>query len=232
MIDNLNNRYFDCPQGTRVLDVGAAEGRSAMALRSRGFQVTALEIDPTLVARFRANPESHGISIYEGSALDMPFADNSFERVLLLEVIEHIEETTMLLSEIHRVLKPGGVLCIGVPTGYTEIFYWKVHPRYAENATHVKIFSKRDLLDAVSGSGFIVELVEAQNLIPAISWLFHALLRSDSDHTGLILTHKWVDKVLDPFIRVWRNLPVLRATYRATAKHVGKSRYVYARKGS
>jgi SAM-dependent methyltransferase len=228
-LDNINPDHFVTQRGARILDIGSAAGDNAIGLKARGYSVTTLEIDPNLVARFRARPESEGIDIREGDATAMPYADDSFDGAILLEVIEHVPDTTRLLQEIKRVLKPGAILCIGVPTGYTEHIYWRLHPRYAENATHVHIFSREKLTAALNAAGFSVERIDTRNLLPAVSWMFHALLRSKSDHTGTIHEHHAVDRALGPMYRVWIRTPGLNRGLFWLQRHFGKSWYVYAR---
>jgi SAM-dependent methyltransferase len=50
-----------------------------------------------------------------GSALRLPVADNSFDTVLATEVMEHVPEPAYMLSEIFRILRPGGTLILSVP---------------------------------------------------------------------------------------------------------------------
>ena len=230
MIYNINTTIFPLKKGLSALDIGCAEGANSIELKKDGYNVSSIEIDPALVETFKAKPEAEGIDIRVGDALHMPYKDNSFDRAILIEVIEHITPTDELLQEISRVMKPGGILCIGVPTGYTENIYWRLHPKYASNATHVKIFSREDLIRHIGKNGFKIHTIETKNFVPAVSWFFHALLRSHSDHTGKIYNHLWIDSFFDRLFGAWSRTPGLRRVYGAMSRRVGKSWYFYCEK--
>ena len=110
----------------------------------------------------------------------------------MTEVLEHVPDPKAALIELHRVLRRGGVLCFSVPTSYTELVFWRLHPDYAENATHERIFTRPELERLIGLAGFEVIRWEGRNFLPAVSWVFHAVLRSNSDHTGAILEHRFV----------------------------------------
>lgn len=203
-----------------------------MALKQAGCKVSAIEIDRDLVKQFKMRPEAVGIDIWEGDAREMPFSDSTFDGAVLLEVIEHVPCTESLLREIHRVLKPGAMLCVAAPTSYTEKLYWRLHPHYAENATHLKIFEKGELRQLLQQAGFSSIAVQTRNLIPAVSWVVHALLRSRSDPTGSIHNHLWVDRCLRVVFGRWSQLPALNKGLSLAARYFGKSWYVYATKQS
>lgn len=90
----------------RVLDVGCGDGQIARALAATGCAVTG--IDPTRrnleVARERAG----GPEYIEGSATDLPFGDAHFDAVVACLVFEHIDDVDTAISEVSRVLRPGG----------------------------------------------------------------------------------------------------------------------------
>lgn len=230
MLDNIDRKLFPFRKGSHMLDIGSAKGDNSLVLKESGCKVSALEIDPNLVEIFKQRPEAKDIDIRLADARDMPFKDNSFDGAILIEVIEHVPGTEKLLSEIHRVLKPGGKLCIGVPTGYTEKIYWKLHPDYASNATHFTIFSKSQLTKLINDAGLRVIAIRTKNLEPAVAWMFHATLRSKSDHTGAIHEHLWVERMLGPIFAVWSKIPILNKGLGFISRYYGKSWYIYVEK--
>jgi SAM-dependent methyltransferase len=94
-----------------VLDVGAAQGRSIIALQRHGHR--AVGVEPWPEARVTAIElgERHGmeIEIRDGSAENLPFEDGTFDLVLATSVLEHVTDLQRTLGEIHRVLRPGGI---------------------------------------------------------------------------------------------------------------------------
>lgn len=87
-----------------ILDVGSADGPSVGWLRGRGHHV-ALDIDP------------RGLEPGDvcGSATELPFRDASFDVVAAFDVLEHCEPESAAVSEMARVLRPGGRLLLSVP---------------------------------------------------------------------------------------------------------------------
>ncbi|OGI47709.1 MAG: hypothetical protein A2151_03005 [Candidatus Muproteobacteria bacterium RBG_16_65_34] len=63
---------------------------------------------------------SRGADVLVGNHEEWPFADNTFDAVLCTQVMEHVDDVGRLLSEITRVLKPGGNLVLTVPFAYNE----------------------------------------------------------------------------------------------------------------
>lgn len=104
-------------EGARVLDVGAGIGGPARTLaRHRGAQVTA--VDPT--RRFcDLNEELTGrsglaanVTVVCADGRELPFGDGEFELAWTQAVWPSVEDKAALLAELHRVLEPGGRLCI------------------------------------------------------------------------------------------------------------------------
>lgn len=192
--------------------------------------MVALDVDRELLSVLRRNPLASGIATYQSDATQLPLRALSCDAAILIEVLEHIDDTESVLSEVCRVLKPHGLLRISIPTAFTERIYSRLHPSYNTNAGHLKVFDRHELVHILEESGFHVNSVLTTNFEPAISWVFHALLRSRADHTGKIYEHLWIDTILSFCFRVWRRIPVLRATYFAAQRRVGKSWYLYCEK--
>jgi SAM-dependent methyltransferase len=123
-----------------VLDVGSADGPSIGWLRGRGQQVS-LDIDPRGL-------DTGGVC---GSALALPFADDSFDVVAAFDVIEHCDPESAVLSELARVLTPQGRLLLSVPA-YT--WAWT---RFDDINGHYRRYTRRRAIDAVGAAGLTVD---------------------------------------------------------------------------
>ncbi len=101
-------RLARVPSGARVLDIGARDG-GLKAYLPDGVKYQGIEITPPT-----DNPEVMRHDISNG----IPFPDGSFDFVFIIEVMEHLPNPFGAMSEIHRVLAPGGTLILSVPNPY------------------------------------------------------------------------------------------------------------------
>ncbi len=128
--------------GAAILDVGCGLGDVLAALpasyRRYGVDYAAANVE------YVARRLGGGADIRRGSATSNPFDDESMDACLCLEVLEHLEDDAGALAEIHRVLRPGGVLIAAVP--YTH--YW---PQYLRLMGHYRHYN-RDSFGALLGS--------------------------------------------------------------------------------
>ncbi|MBV9256375.1 MAG: methyltransferase domain-containing protein [Actinobacteria bacterium] len=229
-MSNVVDAVSAWPTSAHVLDVGCATGDNTLALLGAGYRATGIEIDEQLVKTLRNRPGGERVPVCVGDGTAMPFPASTFDGAILIEVFEHVPEPGSLVAEIARVVGPGGRLTVAVPTGYTEAIYWRLHPRYAENATHVRRYRRNDVEAVLTASGFTVEQVTTRNFVPAVSWFFHSLLRSRSDHTGAIFDHLWIDRALRVVFGAWRRVPVARRGLDWLERRVGKSWYFHCAK--
>src|SRR3546814_18600443 len=65
-----------------------------------------------------------------GDALQLPFADSTFDRIIASEVLEHVSDDRQSLHEVFRVLKPGGTLAATVPSWLPEKICWALSDEY------------------------------------------------------------------------------------------------------
>lgn len=99
------------PAGLTVLDVGCGGGLLSERFAALGCQVTGLDRAAAGLVAARAHAEASGLRIdyQQGSAEQLPFADQQFDIVCCCDVLEHVDDVDAVLAEIARVLKPGGV---------------------------------------------------------------------------------------------------------------------------
>jgi SAM-dependent methyltransferase len=95
--------------GDRVLDVGCGTGRFTVPIAAQtGAEVYGLEPAAEMLAKALAKPDAGRVSWTQGRAEQLPFAEGTFDVVMLMMVIHHIEDRPAALSELYRVLRPGG----------------------------------------------------------------------------------------------------------------------------
>jgi SAM-dependent methyltransferase len=100
----------------RVLDVGCAFGYGTAALKGRGDAppwVVGIERDGGHVQL--AGRTYPWLPLLRADALALPFGDGSVDAVVMLDIVEHMADTSAILAEARRVLRPGGCLVISVP---------------------------------------------------------------------------------------------------------------------
>ncbi len=97
-----------------VLDLGCGTGTLAIAMAAGGgrTRITGVDGDPDILEIARGKDGAKGIDFVEGMADALPFADDSFDRVVSSLLLHHLDPPVkrIALTEAHRVLRPGGRL--------------------------------------------------------------------------------------------------------------------------
>jgi SAM-dependent methyltransferase len=96
----------------RVLDVGCGRGYLLDAFRRRGWTVEGTEISAPSSAHAR---EALGITVHLSQLEELCLPTGSYDAVTLWHVLEHVPDPASVLAEVHRLLRPGGVLLVSVP---------------------------------------------------------------------------------------------------------------------
>ncbi|MBI1778629.1 MAG: class I SAM-dependent methyltransferase [Proteobacteria bacterium] len=175
----------------RILDVGAGTGSNLRLLSRIGFeQVWAVDRSPIAAAYCQAHIAGR-VQVADAKAL--PFADGGFDCVLATDVIEHVDDDDQALSEIARVLRPGGTAVIMVPA-FPSL--WGISD---EVGRHYRRYRLRPLVRIIEGAGLSVSLARYFNYILFVPiWLLRVLMRafnirpqSEGD-----LNTAWLNRVL------------------------------------
>jgi SAM-dependent methyltransferase len=140
-------RSLPLASGARILDAGCGSGRNMVDLQNYG-EVTGIELSPPSVQAARAREVGE---VVEGSVLEMPFADASFELAVSLDVIEHLQDDVGALRELRRVVAPGGRLLVTVPA-----YQW-LWSRHDVINHHHRRYNSTTLLSAAQSAGWRAE---------------------------------------------------------------------------
>ncbi|MDG4474799.1 class I SAM-dependent methyltransferase [Thiovibrio frasassiensis] len=148
----------------KILDVGCALGGFLSYLSRKSF-VDLFGVDSTVTYTHRAQEENL-FTIKHGNAENLPFADNMFDVVVVEQVLEHLVSPAKALREAFRVLKKGGIFCVGVPDAsryagyYFFDFYWLLLRE------HIQHFDIGNLTCLAAREGFeLLEYVQNDHAI-------------------------------------------------------------------
>ena len=93
----------------------------------------------------RALAYCRDLTVVQADALALPFAENSFDAVVLLDVLEHLADPVTLVRELGRIMKQGGAVVVMVPAGPELWSYWDEmhgHQRRYTKATLASVFGE------------------------------------------------------------------------------------------
>ena len=224
--------------GDLVLDAGAGFGRHAFEIARLGGRIVALDYADEEVrmtrATFGAMIEAKDIAAdrymgaLRGDATKLPFADNTFDRVITSEVLEHIQDDVAAIAELARVVRPGGTLACTVPSWWPEKINWMLSDEYHAPKSvggHVRIYSQTELEAKLRSAGLIVTgSHHAHGLHSPYWWLKCAVGPRREDNK---LVNRYKQFLEWDIIKQPRSMKLLE---RALSPVMGKSLIIYAQK--
>ena len=155
----LNKLQKFRPTG-KILDVGCGDGLFLEIAKNKGWQISGTEL-----SQFASEYASKALKkrIFNGELKEAKFSDNSFDVVTMWHVLEHVSDPKSYLREIHRILKPEGLLLLAVPNINNLVmrFVYRVIKGhkiklYSQNQKefHLYHFSKKTLKKYFDSNGF------------------------------------------------------------------------------
>ncbi|MET0143248.1 MAG: class I SAM-dependent methyltransferase [Ilumatobacteraceae bacterium] len=193
--------------GGLALDAGAGFGRHAFELARRGMRVVALDFAAAEVTATRDTfeamvatgeiPAQRFVGVLRGDATALPFAGGSLDVVITSEVLEHVPDDTAALTELVRVLRPGGVFAATVPSWLPEKVNWMLSDDYHAPAAvggHVRIYSATELKAKLRAAG--LELAgshHAHALHTPYWWLKCAVGVNDDHHPAVSCYRRFLE---------------------------------------
>ena len=160
---------------TKILDVGCGGGFKSNYLALQGFDVTGVDLSIESLSIAKKYDKTGTVNYLEANAEKLPFTDASFDAVIGMDFLEHVENPRVIIREMARVLKPGGAFFFHTfnrnwLAGFVAIKLVEWFIKNTPANMHVlRFFIKpHELKDYCSGSGLMVK--EMVGVRPVFTW--------------------------------------------------------------
>lgn len=112
--EKWQDRVFDDLRGKKILEIGVGPGKLLIRMAKKGYEVTGVELRRGMAheARKRTKQAGFDIDILHTSVYDLPFANASFDAVVMTFVMAEIEHLDQAIVQMKRVLTPGGKIIV------------------------------------------------------------------------------------------------------------------------
>jgi len=211
-------RALGAADGLRCLDLGSDNGVVSLLLRQRGGSWASADLTDEAVASIR---ELVGSDVHRLDGERLPFADSAFDRVVVVDMLEHVPDEAAFAAELARVTKPGGRLVVNTPhlrrtllrrfrhaIGQTDVKHGHLRPGYTP-AELTRLLEKDFTAEGHrTYSRFFSELVDA-----LLNWGIERLGKRGSAK-GMVMTGADVKRHRKLFFAYSLIHPVVRAITR------------------
>lgn len=149
----------------RFLDVGCGIGNLVATMSLLGMESEGVE--PSLAAAEKA--QSLGRKVFCGTLHEARYSNDTFDAMAMIHVLEHVADPIALLQECYRILKPNGVLTVGVPNFDSLVFrYVGQHWIGLQLPTHLHHFRSSSLCESAYKANFTVAKIFTESLVPHV----------------------------------------------------------------
>jgi SAM-dependent methyltransferase len=199
--------------GQWVLDAGCGEGRHCFGCLERGAHVIGLDLDfgslrdASKRLRGRARELGRTGEMVQGNTFALPYRDDTFDRVICSEVMEHVHDYRGAARELARVTRPGGRVAVTIPTATSENLYLRLGDDYFESpGGHIRIFSPRQLALGLAEAGLSTTGVGFAHGFHTPYWVLRSVMHlPNADDSKMVQAYRsfliratgsqWLDKV-------------------------------------
>lgn len=179
-----------------VLDIGCGDGGFTLFSGRRGAEVFVADIDPgnieKAVSRLRETA-ARAVHPLVTDANPIPLPDARVNKVVAMEVLEHVDDPAAFLAELVRVGRPGAQYLISVPDAVSEYVQQGIaSPTYFQKPNHIHIFEREQFAQLVCDAGLSIEEHTYYGFYRTLWWLFFWASGQDSlDGSDHPLIQRW-----------------------------------------
>jgi SAM-dependent methyltransferase len=180
-------------QSFHCLDIGSDNGVISYLLRQRGGTWKSADLEAEAIDSIRSLVQQ---DVFQIDGRQTPFDDNEFDRVVIVDFLEHIHTDREFVEELFRILKPGGELIINVPytkqsvlrklrlaIGQTDEKHGHVRPGYTTDEIHTLLGRRFSIITTCTYSKFFSECIDT-----LITGVFDVLKGGATSRKGRLVT--------------------------------------------
>lgn len=184
--------------GDSVLDIGCGDGPFPSFVAGMGADLYFCDIDDKKVKSTNSNIKSQVTGGHFGGFVTngepLPIIDSSMDKIMMMEVLEHVDCPSSYVQELVRVAKPGATFLITVPDIRLETIQKDLAPdSYFEKPNHIRIFSREDFQQLITDAGLVIEKVDYHGFYWSIWWSFFWACKHDIMEPWHPLLVQWTD---------------------------------------
>lgn len=167
---------LDLKPSEKVIDLGCGTGYYLFLLSNLPIKLklTGFDFDKKALNEAKISLSGKNIKFVSGDLHKIPFKDNSFDKIVISEVLEHVKKDVVVLKEINRILKPEGILVISVPS-LNYPFLWdpinflllRLFDTHIKSGFwsgiwngHLRLYKLNDLMANIKKAGFKIETIK------------------------------------------------------------------------
>lgn len=193
--------HFNIEPEHTVADIGCGNAPFTHFCAMRGAEIYFADIDAAKVAdvelALRDTP-ARAVHPIVSECNPIPIPSGTADRVICMEVLEHVDDPDALMAELVRIGKPGAIYLLTVPDAQSENIQQSLAPdSYFQKPNHIRIFSREDFGDMVERSGLKILHRSQYGFYWAIWWyMFWACEQNFGEEWHPVLTqwtHTWAD---------------------------------------
>lgn len=167
-------QYGSPPPG-KLLEVGCGHGELLMEAVARGYSVRGLDMSPHAVRMANDCLGRELVACATPEQAGLPAAE--FDVCVCVDMIEHTRDPLTFLAQVHRVLKPGGVLLLVTPTIDSWMARWLKRHWFEFKIEHLYYFSRATVQNVLARTGFRSVEVSGNHKVLTLDYLYRHFMR-------------------------------------------------------